>query len=203
MRSSPRDRRLVADFQAILNLRNESTIFRFDGSGNPPQKYRLTFHGLGFARDNQDRIHIVDKHHVLIELGAAYPRLVPNLAWQTPIFHPNISNNGVVCLGGYGTHWVPSLKLDELCCMLWDMIRYKNFDTGSPFNREAAVWAKTQTTFNFPIDPRSIRDKIGQPQVSLPLAHQPQLQIVESGIEIISYGNRNRPVDDTGIVFLD
>ena len=27
----------------------------------------------------------------------------------------------MVCLGGYGTHWVPSVQLDELCMMLWDM----------------------------------------------------------------------------------
>ena len=54
-------------------------------------------------------------HVVKIDLGAAYPRMIPDLAWQTPIFHPNISASGVVCLGGYGTHWVPSLNLDELC----------------------------------------------------------------------------------------
>jgi hypothetical protein len=193
----------LADYQAVLNLRNESTIFRFEGAGNPPQKYRFTFHGLGFAKDQRERIHIVDTHHVLIELGAAYPRLVPNLVWQSPIYHPNISINGVVCLGGYGTHWVPSLALDEMCGMLWDMIRYKNFDTESPFNREAAVWAKTQTAFKFPIDPRSIRDKISQPQIPLTYANQPQLQIVESGIEIISRGNRNRPSDEPEIVFLN
>ena len=67
-----------------------------------------------------------------VTLGASYPRLQPELAWQTPIFHPNISAGGVVCLGGYGTYWVPSLNLDELCEMLWDMVRYANFDVLQP-----------------------------------------------------------------------
>ena len=65
----------------------------------------------------------------------------------------------MVCLGGYGTHWVPSLAMDELCVMLWDMARYQNYDIRSPYNREAALWAANQTTFKFPIDGRSSRDK--------------------------------------------
>ena len=47
-----------------------------------------------------------------------------------------------------------------MATMLWEMIRYKNFDTESPYNREAAIWAKAQTDFRFPIDPRSIRDRV-------------------------------------------
>ena len=78
--------------------------------------------------------------------------MMPELAWKSPIFHPNISASGVVCLGGYGTYWVPSLALDELCSMLWDMIRYENFDETSPYNREAAAWALDR-----------IRELLGQP----------------------------------------
>ena len=72
---------------------------------------------------------------------------MPEIRWLTPIYHPNISEIGMVCLGGYGTHWVPSLQLDELCGMLWDMARYHNYDIRSPYNREAALWVANQTTF--------------------------------------------------------
>ena len=144
MRKSPRVRRLNSDFRSVQELSNDSTVFSFESKGSPPQRYRLVFQGAGIYRENSGRIAISHHHEVIVELGAAYPRMVPNLAWQTPIFHPNISTNGVVCLGGYGTHWVPSLTLSEMCTMLWDMIRYKNFDTESPYNREAALWAKTQ-----------------------------------------------------------
>jgi hypothetical protein len=143
--------------------------------------------------------------------------MVPNLAWQTPIFHPNISNNGVVCLGGYGTHWVPSLTLSEMCTMLWDMIRYKNYDSDSPYNREAALWVKSQVDFPLPIDKRSIRDRISGGHASQ--LHQPEVrvtrvtdatvsgrvtEITDDGIEIIETGIEivKRPPND-GILFLD
>src|SRR5947208_3622330 len=98
--------------------------------------------------------------HLIVypELGAGYPRTMPELRWLTPIYHPNISEIGMVCLGGYGTHWVPSLNLDELCGMLWDMARYHNYDIRSPYNREAALWVANQSAFLFPLDTRPLRD---------------------------------------------
>ena len=83
---------------------------------------------------------------------------MPELRWLSPIYHPNISEIGLVCLGAYGTHWVPSLFLDELCNMLWDMARYHNYDIRSPYNRDAALWVANQTTFGFPTDARPLRD---------------------------------------------
>jgi len=83
---------------------------------------------------------------------------MPEIRWITPIYHPNISEIGMVCLGGYGTHWVPSVQLDELCIMLWDMARYHNYDIRSPYNRDAALWVANQTAILFPTDSRPLRD---------------------------------------------
>jgi hypothetical protein len=58
--------------------------------------------------------------------------------------------------------------------MLWDMIRYKNFDSDSPYNREAAHWARSQPENRFPIDKRPIRNLIG---CSTALHHTPSRQI--------------------------
>lgn len=160
MRKSPRERRLAADYNAMVELRSQSSILEFQTRGNPIAHYYIAFRGVGLISPNKGEVMLRDRHEVVVELGAAYPRMIPNLQWKTPIFHPNISANGVVCLGGYGTHWVPSLTLDELCNMLWDMIRFKNFDTDSPYNREAAFWAKNQTQFAFPLDRRPLRDRV-------------------------------------------
>ncbi len=161
MRKSPRIRRLANDRKALEKLRSESTILDFEASGEPTDKYVVRFYGNGLYRPNNSNNVMPRKlHEVQIALGAAYPRMMPELSWVTPIFHPNISASGVVCLGGFGTHWVPSLSLDELCEMLWDMIRYANFDVESPYNREAALWAKSQTIFRLPVDGRSIRDRV-------------------------------------------
>jgi len=160
---SPRIRRLRSDLAALTQLAAESAIFDFTSYGSPPDFYVLRFRGRGvWLPEAAQSVSLRDDHEVHVRLGASYPRMMPELAWKSPIFHPNVSNTGVVCLGGYGTHWVPSLALADLCGMLWDMIRYQNFDEKSPYNREAAAWALTQSSVSLPIDPRPIRDRLVQ-----------------------------------------
>jgi ubiquitin-protein ligase len=157
MYESPRIRRLRSDLAALEAMKAESSVFQFRATGNPPQQYLLGFRGKSLARD-RGKVVVRDYHEVEVKLGASYPRTMPELRWLTPIYHPNISEIGMVCLGAYGTHWVPSLALDELCVMLWDMARYQNYDIRSPYNREAALWTAHQTTFRFPMDARPLRD---------------------------------------------
>jgi len=154
---SPRLRRLRSDLAALEKLHAESSVFSFRSAGRPPQHYNLAFAGKSLARD-RGKTAIRDHHEVEVKLGASYPRTMPEIRWLTPIYHPNISEIGMVCLGAYGTHWVPSLALDELCVMLWDMARFQNYDIRSPYNREAAQWAANQAIYRFPIDPRPLRD---------------------------------------------
>ena len=73
------------------------------------------------------------------------------------------------------------------------MIRYKNFDSESPYNREAAGWARDQQEGTFPLDARPIRDKINSPE-SL------SAEIIEEGIEVVEPQEKDEPQD---IVFLD
>lgn len=145
----------------------ETSILTFDddGSGTPPERWLLTFHGLGLKRitgEDGRGSEIVEHsvHQVEVTLGPEYPRRRPDLRWQTPIYHPNVQENGAVCLGGYSTHWAPSLRLDALCEMLWDMLRYDNFDIRSPYNLMAARWAGKQPSSRFPLDARQLRDKL-------------------------------------------
>ena len=162
MRQSPRHRRLCSDETSLRQLKAASSIFDYTPHvrQGPPEVYLLSFRGRGLCRPEgcPDAV-ICEYHQVLVRLGAAYPRQMPELVWKTPIYHPNISSNGVVCLGGYSTYWVPSLRLDQLCEMLWNMIRYENYDVESPYNREAAQWVRTQTKYAFPVDPRPLRSQ--------------------------------------------
>jgi hypothetical protein len=158
MYESPQIRRLRSDLAGLERLSAESSILSFQATGTPATRYVVTFKGRSLARDARGKIAFRDSHEVEIKLGAAYPRTMPELRWMSPIYHPNISEIGLICLGGYGTHWVPSLHLDDLCVMLWDMARYHNYDIRSPYNRDAALWAANQTAFSFPTDPRPLRD---------------------------------------------
>jgi len=163
MRVSPRLRRLRSDHRAMEQLRAESPILEFTTPGplvaGAPEVYCVAFDGPGLCKPSEHKgVLIQQRHEVIIRLGASYPRTMPELIWKTPIFHPNISAVGVVCLGGYSTHWVPSLQLDQLCVMLWDMIRYANYDIESPYNREAAQWVREQCRYRLPLDQRPLRD---------------------------------------------
>lgn len=161
MRETPRVRRLRTDLRMVEALSRESTILEVETHGDPTELYLLRFRGRGVHKPpTADRVIWLDEHVVQVRLGPSYPRMMPSILWQTPIFHPNVATSGAVCLGGYGTHWAPSVTLEEVCHMLWDMIRYKNFDVNSPYNREAAFWAKHQTTDLFPFDRRPLRDRV-------------------------------------------
>ncbi len=175
---SPRDRRLRSDFRALSQLKAESSIVDFKAYGNPPERYLISLAGNGLRRTDPGtgaiRAEVLHRHEVEIYLGADYPRNRPQLQWKTEIFHPNISGTGLVCLGGYSTHWVPSLNLDELVEMLWDMVRFSNYDVKSPYNLVAARWVASQTDFRFPLDARVVRDKGPAPEpVAPPAAVKP------------------------------
>jgi hypothetical protein len=150
-------RRLRNDLAALARLRAESSVFRFTYQGDPPNQYVVSFQGRSLWRD-RGKVKTLETHRIEIKLGSSYPRTIPEIRWITPIYHPNISEIGMVCLGGYGTHWVPSVQLDELCIMLWDMARYHNYDIRSPYNRDAALWVANQTAILFPTDSRPLRD---------------------------------------------
>lgn len=216
MRKSPRTRRLEADYRGIQQLSAESTIFRYECSGHLPELYRFFFRGPGTYKTTRNTVAIREEHEIVVDLGAAYPRLMPGITWQTPVFHPNISSSGVVCLGGYGTNWVPSLQLDELCVMLWDMIRYRNYDVESPYNREAAMWAREQIDFRLPLDDRSLRNRVASQEAGMATevgsgANTPPVIVeVNSGTDpktsnevLVEVVEDAKPKENDGIVFLD
>jgi len=158
---TPRVRRLKADCEALKALKENSTIVDYQAFGDPPERYLVTFKGKGLLRKSEaDAVEVAEVHRVEIRLGIDYPRSRPDLQWLTSIYHPNISAVGAVCLGGYSTNWVPSLGLAELCEMLWDMVRYSNYDPKSAYNYAAGRWSETQTQFDFPLDPRNLRDRM-------------------------------------------
>jgi ubiquitin-protein ligase len=145
----------------VKRLKEDSTIIDYQSFGDPPERYLVTFKGKGLIRKGEsDPVEMAEVHRVEIRLGIDYPRSRPDLQWLTSIYHPNISAVGAVCLGGYSTNWVPSLGLAELNEMLWDMVRYANFDPKSAYNYAAGRWSETQSQFDLPLDARSLRDRL-------------------------------------------
>ncbi|MGB7990113.1 MAG: ubiquitin-conjugating enzyme E2 [Candidatus Methylophosphatis roskildensis] len=89
-----------------------------------------------------------------IDLPARYPFERPVVTIESPIFHPNVFANGLVC---QGERWLPAEGLDLL---VKRMIRLASFDPAhvnpaSPANRAAASWYLAQvarTPEAFPTD---------------------------------------------------
>ena len=210
MRRSPRQRRLESDWKAMQQLQAESSLIEVTAPATPfagpPEVYVIRFRGRGVWKpDGSDAVSLREGHEVLIRLGACYPRMIPELVWRTPIFHPNISANGVVCLGGYSTHWAPGLRLDELCVMLWDIARYANYDVDSPYNRAASHWARYQTQYRFPIDARPLRDRVARPAAAFddrPLTTFPEAAPALPGSSLPRLAAVGEPVD-AELVFVD
>src|SRR3954469_11097704 len=96
MHDSPRTRRLRSDLAALERLQAESSVFRFQSSGSPAQlQLAVEFRGKGLGR-SLGKVSVVQQHKVAITLGASYPRTVPEIRWLTPVYHPNISEIGMV-----------------------------------------------------------------------------------------------------------
>lgn len=193
--TSPRRRRLQSDYERIQQLAATSSIFRFKvahplPSVGPPETYRFFFQGpslhLVTPGYGEPHVAVLEQHEVLVQLVAEYPRSAPHMRWITPVFHPNISGAGAICLGGWGTHWAPSLHLDKLCEMLWDMLRFANYDTRSPFNQQAATWLRNQRSFQFPLEDRELRDAPSSTAVS---AEIPYATPVDSPTEHETHGS--------------
>ncbi|WP_250291355.1 effector-associated domain EAD1-containing protein [Frankia sp. CiP1_Cm_nod1] len=174
---NPKDRQ-----EALHRVRNQIVAYArahpgFQVRANSsllPTEYELEFVQPSFgpgAAPGDDPI-TVDRHVVLIQLGAEFPETPPLVFWLTPVFHPNVFPNydcdqareheaqqGLVCLGALAESYRPSLDFGELCQILVDMAAFRNYSLledsgrldafgrpevrGNYYDRAAAEWVVT------------------------------------------------------------
>lgn len=160
MSDSTRTSRLQADLEALEALKRDSTIFHFESSGHPPDRYTLIFRGKGIKRVSAStgEVEYLDVHRCDLRLPYSYPDRPPDIRWMTSIFHPNVSFSGFVNLRDVGVSWQTSITLDEVCERLWDVTRLAYLDLDQPVNYSARNWYRDQTQLILPLDSRSLRD---------------------------------------------
>jgi len=135
---------LTMDYNEMQALSRQNPQITFTVNRiQAPDLYILTLHYTSFAEllphDNEP--HKTDQHRVEIMLGAQYPRRAPIVTWQTPIFHPNIRvSDGAVCQEALQERYFPGTGLARLVRMLVEMVQWRNFDTYSAINPQAAEW---------------------------------------------------------------
>jgi len=154
--SNPRLERLRNEHQRLQQLAARSPyIHILSVQGSPPTDYTLQFTCRGVERlDGNGNPVYREDHRVRILLGPQYPMTMPALRWLTPIFHPNISSGGSVCIG---RQWSGGGRyLDDLVIYLAQMVRYDGEGltfTPDAFNSAAYRWA-TQNRRLLPVDRR-------------------------------------------------
>jgi ubiquitin-protein ligase len=151
MNGTVRDRRLQADLQMVQSLVSNSggTLVTERVSGNPPQGYIMQYRCRGIERIDRGQPVYREMHRVQIDLPASYPAQQPKATMLTPIFHPHVFTNSLICLG---RRWTPAEYLDSLILRIGAIIQYdpQYFDFNSPANSAASSWAQ-QNVRLFPV----------------------------------------------------
>ena len=63
-----------------------------------------------------------------VEVPQSYPIEPPHIIFLTKIYHPNIDNNGLICLDLLKSKWKPTIQLAHLFIAIQDLLRYPNPD---------------------------------------------------------------------------
>jgi ubiquitin-protein ligase len=145
-------KRLENDFQDLSRLVKSShgVLQIITQSKNPPSDYVIEYQCRGIEKLKEDKPIFRFIHRVKIILGQNYPRNQPYVKFLTPIFHPNVYENNVVCLGDY---WTMAETLPELVIRIGRLIQYDPcvLNLNSPALSKAAKWAK-ENQGRFPLD---------------------------------------------------
>lgn len=156
-----REERLKSDREALAALSAASTIFSFQASGQPPDRYTLTFRGKGLSRDgsSQGDVIVVELHQVDLRMPYSYPTSPPDIRWLTPIWHPSVSFSGFVNLADTGLNWTSDLSIDVVCERLWDIARAEFVNPPKAANYAAKTWFDKECSLTLPVDQRPLRDR--------------------------------------------
>jgi hypothetical protein len=158
--ASARIARLNADRELLAALDAASTIFSCEVTGDPPDRYTLTFRGKGLGRDAAvgSEVGPIELHQIDLRMPYSYPASPPDIRWITPLWHPNVSFSGFVNPADIGLVWTREVPLDLVCERLWDVARLQFLNPNKASNYAAKNWFEKENTFPLPLDPRPLRD---------------------------------------------
>lgn len=82
-----------------------------------------------------------------IDMSSKYPLEPPKIKFRTPIFHPNVSGRGDICLDVLKSQWSPALSLQKVLLSLSSLLTDPNFS--DPLNAVASnLYSKNRSNYD-------------------------------------------------------
>lgn len=135
--TSPRIRRLTADYEQLRNRFDGHPSVRIDALGTvPPERYRITYDIPSLRLNEKNQPVVVHQTVVDIELPIDYPRSKPRAVAHGSVFHPNFGE--YVCIADF---WSPAQSLTDIVTEIGQMLQWQLYNVQSPLNAVAADWA--------------------------------------------------------------
>ncbi len=128
-------------------------------AGDPPERYRVTYHVKGLELRQDGTIIVRDRHEVEVTLTSEYPRRPPVCKMLTPVFHPNI-DAFEICISD---HWASQERVTDIVVRVGRMIAYQTYNLQSPLNGRAAKWCDRHRD-RLPVDPVDFTSGRGIPR---------------------------------------
>jgi len=104
-------------------------------------------HWIGWIEGPQDTPYASGKFHLNINFPSDYPFKPPEIKFVTPVYHPNISIKGEICLDILHSQWSPVLTIRSLLISLCSLLADPNPEHG--LNKEALkIYQTNQEKYN-------------------------------------------------------
>jgi ubiquitin-protein ligase len=129
-----RDVRLQQERLALEGYRNPAVSIQ---AIDPPHLFRIVYRCAGIV-DATGRV--AREHMVELRLPPQFPEVPPEFRVKTPIFHPNVWPNGLVCLAIEGG-WRRTIDVSQLVVGVGRLIEYQVCE---PDNHALNGWFPTQ-----------------------------------------------------------
>jgi len=126
-------RRIESEYQQLATAGKD-----FFTANQDHTDYVFIIRGPGLVEERGGFVTRTDEHRVRLTVKREYPYAGGfDLAWQTPIFHPNIRQDGKVCIQ-LVNKWSASQTILSIMDALCQMLENPNPD--SPLNYDAAQY---------------------------------------------------------------